>query len=161
MDVEYMRPFVLETIRTLEVMLGVTPTESDIKSKQDTDATYDVSAIVGLTGSATGSVVLSFPEKAACAVVSRMLGEKQDEINTFVTDGLGELVNIIAGNAKRHLAGHGFDRLFLSLPNVVIGKHRTVWHSRDMPYLIAHFTSSELGPFCLEVNIRKSEEATG
>jgi chemotaxis protein CheX len=155
MDVEQMRPFVAETVKTFEVMLGVRPTESEPEEKQETDSAYDVSAIIGISGTGTGSVVLSFPREVACKAVSRMLGEEFSEVDTFVADGVGELVNIIAGNAKRQLVKLGFQDLSVSLPNVVVGRHRTVWRSSDMPCLVTRF-GSELGPFCLEVNIRRS-----
>ncbi len=156
MDIEHMQPFVQETINTFEVMLGVKPEARDLETKESTDSTYDISAIIGITGSGAGGIVLSFPEDVACKVVSRMLGEELTELNQDVSDGIGELVNIITGNAKRGLVKHGFDDLSLSLPNVVIGKHRTVWRSKDMPCLMKRFFSSDLGPFCVEVNIRRN-----
>ena len=42
----------------------------------------------------------------------------------------------------------------LSLPNVVVGKHRTVWCTKDMPCRVTRFFDSKLGTFCIEVNIR-------
>ncbi len=153
MDVEHVQPFVQETVNTFEVMLGVRPEEKELTTKESTDGTYDISAIIGITGSGTGGVVMSFPEDVACKVVSRMLGEEITTVNQDVSDGLGELVNIITGNAKRGLVKFGFQNISLSLPNVVIGKHRTVWRSKDMPCLMKRFFSSELGPFCVEVNI--------
>ena len=156
MDIAHMEPFIQETINTFDVMLGVKPESKELVTKESTDGTYDISAIIGISGSGTGGVVVSFPAEVACKVVSKMLGEEVPEINQDVCDGLGELVNIITGNAKRGLVKHGFQDLSLSLPNVVIGKHRTVWRSKDMPCLMKRFFSSELGPFCVEVNIRRN-----
>jgi len=153
MDIEHMKPFIQETINTFDVMLGVRPEDGEVETKESTDGTYDVSAIIGISGSGTGGVVMSFPKDVACKIVSRMLGEELMELNQDVSDGLGELVNIITGNAKRGLVKHGFQDLSLSLPNVVVGKHRTVWRSKDMPCLMKRFFSSELGSFCIEVNI--------
>ena len=158
MDVAHMEPFIQETINTFEVMLGVKPEDRELETKDSTDGTYDISAIVGITGSGSGGVVVSFPEDVARKVVSKMLGEEITELNQDVCDGLGELVNIITGNAKRGLVKHGFKDLSLSLPNVVIGKHRTVWRTKDMPCLTKRFFSSELGPFCIEVNIRPNNQ---
>ncbi len=158
MDIEFMQPFVQETINTLEVMLGVKLESKKLEMKESTDGTYDISAIIGISGSGTGGVVVSFPEDVACKIVSRMLGEEITELNQDVSDGLGELVNIITGNAKRGLVKHGFHDLSLSLPSVVIGKHRTVWRTKDMPCLMKRFFSSELGTFCIEVNIHHNNE---
>ncbi len=157
MDVNHVQPFIQETVNTFEVMLGVKPSAKELETKESTDGTYDISAIIGISGSGTGAVVVSFPEDVACKIVSRMLGEEITEVNQDVSDGLGELVNIITGNAKRGLVKYGFQDLSLSLPNVVVGKHRTVWRSKDMPCLMKRFFSSELGSFCIEVNIRPNE----
>ena len=154
MDIEHMEPFIQETIKTFEVMLGVKPDSKELEIKESTDGTYDISAMIGISGSSTGGVVISFPEDVACKIVSRMLGEEISELNQDVSDGIGELVNIIAGNAKRGLVKYGFHDLSQSLPHVVIGKHRTVWRTKDMPCLVKRFFSSELGPFCIEVNLR-------
>lgn len=158
MEVELMEPFILETVNTFEVMLGVKPERKELTTKEETNGTYDVSAFIGLSGPGTGGVVLSFPEEVACKVVSRMLGEEIDAVNQDVSDGLGELVNIITGNAKRTCARFGFQDLSLSLPNVVVGKHRTVWRSKDMPCLVKRFFSTDLGPFCIEVNLRANSQ---
>ncbi len=158
MDMEHTRPFVVQTIKTFEMMLGIAPKEENMEAKDHADATYDVSAIIGLSGSGTGGVVLSFPADVACQVVSRMLGEELKEVDQDVTDGIGELVNIITGNAKRDLVTHGFNDLTVSLPNVVIGKHRMVWLSKDLPCVLTRFFTTPFGPFALEVNIRHNHE---
>jgi len=156
MDIEHMQPFIQETINTFNVMLGLKPEEKELEMKESPDGTYDVSAIIGISGSGTGGVVMSFPEEVACKIVSKMLGEEFANVNQDVSDGIGELVNIITGNAKRGLVKHGFESLSLSLPNVVIGKHRTVWRSKDMPCLMKGFFTSAFGPFCIEVNIHRN-----
>lgn len=155
MDVEHMKPFAIQTARTLDMMLGIKLTENEVETKSSTDGTYDVSAILGITGRGAGGVVLSFPEDVACKIASIMLDEEKTEVDMDVTDALGELLNIISGNALRDLVKHGYKGLSVSIPNVVIGKHRTVWPSRDMPCLMTRFFTSDIGPFSLEVNIRQ------
>jgi chemotaxis protein CheX len=156
MGTEYLDPFVVETIKTFEVMLGVKPEATGQTSKETTDGTYDVSAIIGISGAGTGGVVISFPEAVACAVASKMLREEITQVSQDVSDAIGELINIIVGNAKRDLVKHGFRNLSVSLPNVVVGKHRTVWRTKDMPCNVVRFFTSEFGPFCIEVNIHRS-----
>jgi len=81
MEIEHMQPFVQETVNTFEVMLGVKPEARELETKESTDGTYDISAIIGISGADTGGVVVSFPEAVACKIVSRMLGEKLTEVN--------------------------------------------------------------------------------
>jgi chemotaxis protein CheX len=156
MDEKYMQPFVTETIKTMEVMFGARPEEGEMLQKDSPDGTYDISAMVGISGAGQGAVVVSFPKDVACRVVSSMSGEELTEIDQDVADGIGELVNIITGNAKRGLNALGFGSISLSLPNVVVGRHRTVWRTKDMPCLMKKLFISDLGPFCVEVNVRKT-----
>ena len=157
MDKAHMEPFIQETINTFNIMFGSLPEEKELEEKNVPESTYDVSALIGISGAATGGVVISFPEKVACKLVSIMLSEDITEVNQDVSDGVGELVNIVAGNAKRGLTKFGFGKLDLSLPNVVVGRHRTVWRSKDMPCLMKRFFSSKFGPFCIEVNVRPNQ----
>jgi chemotaxis protein CheX len=154
MNVDHARPFLLHTAQTLEVMAGVRPVEVDMSAMTLEQATYDVSAIIGITGTGTGAIVLSLPADLACKVTGTILNEKHDEVDQDVIDCAGELVNIISGNAKRDLVRFGFADLHMSLPHVVVGSHRSVWHSRDMPCLRTQFHLSEYGSFSVEVNLR-------
>ena len=67
MDIRHMQPFVDETVNTFEVMLGIKPEEKELETKDSTDGTYDISAIIGISGSGAGAIVVSFPESVACA----------------------------------------------------------------------------------------------
>jgi chemotaxis protein CheX len=55
-----------------------------------------------------------------------LLGERPSEINGEVADAVGELTNIVAGNAKAKLE---YLNLSVSLPTVVAGK----WHTIEFP----------------------------
>jgi CheY-specific phosphatase CheX len=158
MNVEHARPFLHQTVRTFEMMIGVRPVEMEMNAKEVPEATHDVSAMQGLSGPGTGGVVLSFPELVACKVANCMLDETYDTVNQDVTDCVGELVNIIVGNAKRDLVKFGYVGLSASLPHVIVGKHRSVWHTRDIPCLMTQFFLTEFGPFSIEVNLRPSDD---
>ena len=78
MDIEHIRPFIYQTISTFETLLGIRPEEQEVATKDGPYATYDVSAIIGISGSGTGGVVLSFPKDVACKVcppVEQMAGD--------------------------------------------------------------------------------------
>jgi chemotaxis protein CheX len=151
---DQMKPFIEGTVEVFESMLRVRLQESAVEVKDAPEGTFDLSAVVGLTGAATGSFVLSSPIETACRIVERMLGEPGPLSEQDIVDGAGELVNIVAGRACRKLGGAGFEGLYLSLPTVVRGRHRIVWSSKDLPCLLMRFFDSELGPFAIEVNLR-------
>ena len=54
---------------------------------------------------------LNFPEDVAIRSVSSFVGESYESISSDVVDGVGELTNIIAGDAKNRLLqkGYSFD----------------------------------------------------
>jgi chemotaxis protein CheX len=109
---------------------------------------WDVSAIIGIAGEAKGVVVLSFSEDLARILTSRLTGRPKEEIDEDVVDTIGEVVNIVAGNAKKGLEEY---RLMISLPSIVRGKnHKIAWPGKSAPVIAIPF-ETEFGPFNLAV----------
>ncbi|MBI3856536.1 MAG: chemotaxis protein CheX, partial [Planctomycetes bacterium] len=75
MKPEQMKPFVEGTVEVFESMLRIKLRESEVELKTASEGTFDLSAVIGLTGAATGSFVLSSPVETARKIVGRMLGE--------------------------------------------------------------------------------------
>lgn len=88
--------------------------------KKDKVATGDVSGVIGLTGHKKGAIVISFSTSAICQIVGGMLGETYTELNDDVKDAVGELTNMISGDARRSLQEQGI--IFeAGIPNIVSG----------------------------------------
>ena len=154
MQPEQMRPFVEGTREVFETLLRIKLEETHVETKNASEGTFDLSAVIGFTGAATGSFVLSSPGETARAIVGRMLGARAPVSDQDVADGMGELVNMVAGRACQKLGQAGVEGLYLSLPAVIVGRHRVVWPTRDLPCLLMRFFVSELGMFSIEVNMR-------
>jgi chemotaxis protein CheX len=148
--------FVEAACTTFETMLGVPVHADDYHSGTGVTSGYDVSGIVGLSNLGDsdikhGSFVLSFPEEVARRAVGRILGmEELPTLDQDVADGIGEMVNVIAGLAKRGLARIGIPDCHTSLPNVILGSKHRVFHRRDARCSAARF-SSEIGSFLLQI----------
>ncbi len=153
-NVDYINPFIEATINTFQTMCKVTPTRERVFLKGEGEEVYGVSGIIGLGGEATGAVVLNFPEPAAVKIVSKFVGEECDGINSSVVDGVGELANIIAGDAKNRLIQKGY-KFEIGLPKIVTGRNYITAQSKSVPCIVVSFTS-EVGRFCLEVSLKKS-----
>jgi chemotaxis protein CheX len=78
-----------------------------------------------------------------------MLGIEVEKFDETVTDGVGEIVNIVAGSAKSKFTGDG-PPIDLSLPNVIRGNDYTVEYPSKAVWLEVPF-QSELGPFNMRV----------
>ncbi len=127
--------------------LKVTPGRPYLKD--NSDAPGDVSAIIGITGDTEGSLSITFSADSIKEVVSRMLGEEVMEINDDVKDAVGELANIISGDARRELEEKGL-RLQGSIPTVVAGPRHEIKHIGKGPTIAIPF-ETDAGPVTVEV----------
>lgn len=82
----------------------------------------DLSGIIGLSGDAVGAVVVSMEGEVAKLITQKALS-KDDVSKEEIDDAIGEIVNMIAGNAKEGLEEY---RIVISLPTMVGGKNHTI-----------------------------------
>lgn len=151
MKVEFINPFLQATINVLSTMAMLNPKPGKPSLKQGEMAKGDVTGIIGLTGPAEGSLAVSFTGSCALKIVENMVGEKYEELNDEVADAVGELTNMISGDARAQLQKIGYD-FTASLPTVVRGKNHTVKHiSRGGPTVLIPF-DTENGNFYVEAS---------
>jgi chemotaxis protein CheX len=145
--VEFINPFIIAVSKTLETMVGCKVERKPPQIKQGRSALYPVSGIIGLSGVVVGTVVLTMCESLALKSASAMLMEEFTEFNHDVFDAVGELTNVIAGNAKAQLEEY---KLTLSLPNVIYGQNTELrFPERCQPFSIPFQTDH--GPMAIEV----------
>ena len=138
---------------TQNVLKTMVQTESKIGKplqKFDSQPSYDVSGIVGFSGEIVGSVVVSFREQSALDIVEAFCGEKLDLRSEDFADAVGELSNMIAGNAKKDFGLEAY----IGIPSVIIGTGHSVARLRDVPCVVIPCTS-DIGDFAVEVNIKQ------
>lgn len=153
MDVTLINPFINATINVLETMAFLTTQAGKPYVKTDSVAVGDVSGVLGLTGVANGTIAVTFEEKCILVVVSNMLGETMGELNADISDAVGELTNMISGQARRELEEMG--KIFkAAIPSVVTGKNHSIVHYTKGPKIAIPF-STEHGNFTIEVCFEK------
>jgi len=116
----------------------------------------NITAMVGLAGALTGVMSVRCEEEAAALITSRMLGINVQDAMASLSDALGEICNMVAGNFKFKIPGLG-DGCFLSPPTVVRGGDYEV-HARpsiprihlrllleNMPLMISLYVSGANG----------------
>lgn len=149
---DFINPVIISTSSVFEMMLDDTPRRTDLSIMNTMTPGHEVSAIVNVTGKAVGTVVLSLSRAAALEVLLRLVGEKSSIIGPQVCDAVGELANMISGNAKAKLEKL---ELSLSIPDVVFGKNRSIrYPSGVVPMRLAF--ESGLGPFSVEFGFTDS-----
>jgi chemotaxis protein CheX len=147
LDSNIFEPFAEGTRQMLSMMLGVDGTLADDAS--ELPRTY-VSGVINLAGTASGQAALCFPEGSARRVVATMLAMDESEVDEdTLRDGVGEMVNIVAGQAKSALA-HTDYHFDLGLPTIVLGHDHTLAMFRGLK-THARRVDTELGSFSLMV----------
>ncbi|MBD3419171.1 MAG: chemotaxis protein CheX [Chitinivibrionales bacterium] len=150
MDVSFVNPFLKATDDTFKTMLNVELAIGAPTLKKDAKHAFDVSGVIGLSGEAQGLISVSFPRDIAFKVVSTLIGAEVKEVGAELIDGIGEIANIIAGNAKQYLTEYN---LSISLPNVVVGADHRIEVQSGIPTIIVPL-SSPIGDFAMEVALK-------
>ena len=145
---EIAKPFVQATIHVLSTMARITPVPGTPYVKRDATAQGDVSAIVGITGYKAGSISVTFTKKCAIALVHGMLGDDIQDIAQDTKDAVGEITNMISGQARNGLVEMGM--VFQgSTPTVIMGDNHTIRHVTKATVMAIPFTSNA-GEFTVE-----------
>ncbi len=157
MDVRYINPFVGSICNVFETMCRLKVTIGKPAFQTEPYERTDVSAIIGFSGDAAGSVALCLGFDTASTVATAFAGTEISPEHEDFGDALGELANMVAGGAKAKLEGFNVN---ISLPNVVIGEDQRISTSRSCPRLIIP-CSSDAGDFHVEVAMEISKTAAG
>ena len=82
-------------------------------------------------------------------IVSSMLGEEIKEMSSVTNDAVGEITNMISGQARRALDELG-RTLQAAIPTVVSGKNHAITHMTNAPVVAIPF-KTDSGKFTIEV----------
>ncbi|XER05159.1 hypothetical protein SRRS_06400 [Sporomusa rhizae] len=86
---------VFKAMLDLEVSRGVTRTAAGMQ---------EVDIRINVKGDVTGSILFQFPQDTTLNIVQIMSGMEIKELDSFVTSAMGEISNIISGNAASYLS---------------------------------------------------------
>lgn len=117
------------------------------------EAPENVTAVIGVTGQLQGNVLYEFENTTGLAVASTMMGEELDEHDEISMSALGELANMISGNAATKLSEQGI-LCDITPPEVSSDTERNSVHLPGAQF-IAAFTSG-LGLFNIRIGLAES-----
>ena len=149
MDIKYINPFLLAVQNVFETMIEVPYTLGKPAIKKENTASFEVSGIIGITGEVIGCVVVSFPKHIALQLASALLDDTLTEIDEDSTDAIGEIANMVAGDAKKRFPK---GNTTISVPSVVIGNHRIAF-PKGVP-IISIPCETDKGAFAIDVALK-------
>ena len=99
MNAAFINPFVVSTCDVFNMMLACELTRGQLEMKQGSIPAYEISGLIGMTGRAAGTVVVSLSREMAIRVAGALLGEQPEAIDAEVIDAVGELAQYSACGA--------------------------------------------------------------
>ena len=146
------KTFVSATVNVLSTMANIKPVAGKPFVKTDMVALGDVTAIIGITGDKRGSIAVTFTKASAIAVVRGMLGDDIQDVMQDTRDTVGEVTNMISGQARAKLAEDGIS-LQGATPTIIFGDKHTVTHLTTAPVVAIPFNINAdefIVEFCFE-----------
>ena len=118
MNAAYIRPVVKAVHSVFDTMIQIPISSGKPYLKQDKCFTSDVIGLVSMSGPVSGFICLGLSETLAFALASKLLDGRITEASADCVDAIGEITNMIAGNAKSEFPD---GRVSISVPKVVFG----------------------------------------
>jgi chemotaxis protein CheX len=148
-----LEPFIEATRTALGEMAGTEVVVQAVYQTSTPRAWGDLAAVVGLRSATDATLVLSFPTRTAAALAGRILaGVTQDVDENLIRDCLGEIANVVAGQAKTMLAGGPY-RFAFALPRVIDDAQE--WPPpQGLDCLVVAF-QSDPGEFVLQLYLKR------
>jgi chemotaxis protein CheX len=147
---EVLQPFISAASVTLHEMAGVETIGRSARQSLD-ELQDDISAVVRIISATAGSLILTFPYRTASAIARRVLdGVATEPDDGMIRDCMGEIANVVAGQAKAMLAETPFHFAF-SMPKVFVGHHAESWPNQERPFVAV--LTSDLGDFSLRLTL--------
>ncbi len=150
-DVEFINPFLAAVMNVLETMAQVKARPEKPYINKDGVAVGDITGVLKISGHTNGVISLTLTKDAVLTIVNNMLFENFTEINDDIADAVGELTNVIAGQARVKLGEIG-KKFQAGTPEIVIGKGKKINHIPSAPILAIPFSLDGGGKLVVEVS---------
>lgn len=125
-NAEYINPFLEAASAVFKSIMGVELRRGKLSIKEYPEPSHEVAIIIGITGAVTGEVVYSMSYSMVYKIASILApGITEDQVKTEYKDIIGELANMITGNAMNLFAYSG-KRIEMTTPTVIDGKNFTI-----------------------------------
>ena len=123
-------PFIESLRKTFSEMVGELPVIFEPVHGDDAQIMADISASIGIIGTEKYTVVLDIPDEIAAKLVTEIIGSSITIDYQIIADTVGELLNMITGNAQKFCD----EKYDFSLPQVILGKNHQIQILNGMRY---------------------------
>jgi chemotaxis protein CheX len=153
MKVQYVNSFYKAVQDVFGLMLDIKPERENPAVADDMIAGNEANVMIGITGDLSGSVLFGFSKDMSLEMVRIMSGMEMNKLDSFVSSALGEVVNIISGNAVTNLAEEGYICDIVP-PQVIIGENKSISMATEKALILPMKT--EIGKFKMNISIKEN-----
>jgi len=130
MNVEYINPFIEASRTVLKQITGIDAKLGKVYLKTSPYKSDSVIVIVGLTGMIRGQAIFAMSKKTGINIASSMMGGMPiAELDEMSKSAIGELTNMILGNAATILYNKGIG-VEITPPSLLMGENLEVSTSK-------------------------------
>lgn len=152
MKAEYINSFFKATKDVFKLMLDIEPHRKDIKVLDDMVCSKEANVSLGVTGDLKGTVLFGFPKDMALEMIKIMSGMEMDKIDSFASSALGEIGNIIGGNALTNLSKENYICDIVP-PQIFVGEYKSFSLANDKALLLS--LETPIGEFDISMVLKE------
>ncbi len=139
----FVEPIHKSTVKVFSTFLGMEVKEKGINVRTPLAPKFEVSAFISFANQVSeGQLILNMSEKLARFIYKSLFQEEVDCMHAEIKDAIGEILNIIIGNAKEDLSQTGIN-FQLSTPFVIIGRDQFIDNAGNKAFVSSSYWSSE------------------
>ena len=139
-DVQFVNHFLSSTTKTLETQFSLPSKPGRPTQKKNTDPFLkgDVCGLISIDSQYfKGTLSISFPKDVFLKLVENVFGEEETEVTEENIDIVGEIANIILGDAKSKLANLGY-KVNSALPHCILYQGEPANHNGGLSIMIPY-----------------------
>ena len=153
MKAEHINSFYKAVQEIFSLMLDLEVERGELRVVDEMISGKDANVMLGVTGDLKGTIFFGFPKDMTLEMVKIMSGMEMSKIDKFVSSAMGEVVNIIGGNALIDLNKYNYT-CDITPPQIIIGACESISMSDDKAISIP--IKTPIGEF--DINISLAEK---
>ncbi len=114
-------PFLESAYGFIQDVLNTEVNRGQLRLEQSKTTSGEINVAIGVTGDAEGIVIYCMSERTAKGVAAEMIGAPVPVFDSLAESAIGEMGNIITGQAATGLEAQGY-KCRLSPPTLITGK---------------------------------------
>ncbi len=155
-NAKYVNPFIDAAMRVVTQITGIEVRRGHLSYKAKVEPSFGVSIIVGLYGFLVGQVVYSLETALADRLVDKLLaGKSPQEKKIMFIDTLGEVANMITGNATALLNQRKDYALKITTPAIATGERLSINLIPKPALVLGLYT--QYGPIEISIAVEEQE----